>query len=352
GTVTEMSVEAFDSYEGTKRIILAVSPGREDEFAALLSNRSWRCVPEICQGGNSRQETVRNALELLRDENGLIAVHDAARPFVSTELIEKTALEANRWGGALPMLKVKDTVHLTEEGFVAGTLKRENLRGAQTPQIFKAELLFAAYDRVFAEGAEITDECGAVLAAGGKISVVDGEERNIKITTAADLHHIKRRPEMKIGHGYDVHRFAENRKLILGGEEIPCELGLLGHSDADVLLHAIADSILGALALGDIGKHFPDTDPAYKGISSLILLKHVADLAASKGYAVSNLDSTVCCQAPKLAPHIQAMRKNIAQVLGVEEDAVSVKATTEEKLGFTGRKEGITATAVCLLTRI
>lgn len=156
---------------------------------------------------------------------------------------------------------------------------------------------------------------------------------------------------MRIGHGYDVHRLVEARKLILGGVEIPYEKGLLGHSDADVLLHAVADALLGAAALGDIGKHFPDTDPAYKGISSLILLKHTAEKIAAKGYVTGNVDVTVIAQRPKLAPYIPEMRANIAAVLGVDEDAVNVKATTEEKLGFTGSGEGIAAHAVCLLEK-
>ena len=154
---------------------------------------------------------------------------------------------------------------------------------------------------------------------------------------------------LRIGHGYDVHAFADNRKCILGGVDVPCEKGLLGHSDADVLLHAISDSLLGAAALGDIGKHFPDTDPRYKGADSLILLENVCNLVKSKGYTVNNIDATVIAQMPKLAPFIDEMRSNIAKALGVDIDAVSVKATTEEKLGFTGRKEGISAHCVCLI---
>lgn len=156
---------------------------------------------------------------------------------------------------------------------------------------------------------------------------------------------------LRIGHGYDVHAFAENRKCILGGVDVPCEKGLLGHSDADVLLHAISDSLLGAAALGDIGKHFPDTDPRYKGADSLVLLKNVSDLVKSKGYKVNNIDATVIAQLPKLAPYIDEMRKNIANALGIEVDFVSVKATTEEKLGFTGRKEGISSHCVCLIEK-
>lgn len=156
---------------------------------------------------------------------------------------------------------------------------------------------------------------------------------------------------LRIGHGYDVHAFAENRKCILGGVDVPCEKGLLGHSDADVLLHAISDSLLGAAALGDIGKHFPDTDPRYKGADSLVLLENVCNLVKSKGYKVNNIDATVIAQMPKLAPYIDEMRNNIAKALGVDVDFVSVKATTEEKLGFTGRKEGISAHCVCLIEK-
>lgn len=156
---------------------------------------------------------------------------------------------------------------------------------------------------------------------------------------------------LRIGHGYDVHAFADNRKCIIGGVEIPYEKGLLGHSDADVLLHAISDSLLGAAALGDIGKHFPDNDPAYKGADSLVLLGRVVELISSKGYKVNNIDATVIAQAPKMAPHIETMRSNIARVLNVPIDAVNVKATTEEKLGFTGRKEGISAHCVCLIEK-
>jgi 2-C-methyl-D-erythritol 2,4-cyclodiphosphate synthase len=156
---------------------------------------------------------------------------------------------------------------------------------------------------------------------------------------------------LRIGHGYDVHAFAENRKCIIGGVEIPYEKGLLGHSDADVLLHAISDSLLGAAALGDIGKHFPDTDPQYKGADSIVLLKNVVNLIHSKGYKVNNIDATVIAQAPKMAPHIQRMRQNIAEALNVDVDFVNIKATTEEKLGFTGRKEGISAHCVCLIEK-
>ena len=351
-SVVEASFDAFDAYEGTKRIVIAVSPGREEEFRALFAGRKCRCVPEICTGGKARHETVWNALSLLKDESGLIAVHDAARPFVGADLIEKTVSAAEKVGGALPVLPSKDTVHVAGNGKIVSTLERAVLRRAQTPQIFRSDILIAAYEKALASEAEITDECGAVLMAGGEIAEVEGEEANIKITTPDDLKYVGERDcRMRIGHGYDVHRLVEGRKFILGGVEIPHETGLLGHSDADVLLHAIADSLLGALALGDIGRHFPDSDPAYKGISSLLLLEYVYGLVREMGYRVVNVDATVCCQKPRLSPYIDSMRKNVALALNVDADLISVKATTEEKLGFTGREEGVSATAVCLLSK-
>ena len=192
----------------------------------------------------------------------------------------------------------------------------------------------------------VTDDCSLFELAGQPVRLVEGEYANIKITTKEDL---KGESSMRIGHGYDVHRLVEGRKLILGGVEIPYEKGLLGHSDADVLLHAISDALLGAAALGDIGKHFPDTDPRFEGADSLELLRQVGLLLQQAGYTVGNIDSTILCQAPKLAAHIPAMRRHIADALGISPDAVSVKATTEEKLGFTGAGQGIAAHAVALI---
>lgn len=349
-TVIEKTVSAFEGYGGTKKIVLAVSPERVEEFGKLLARRVHTCPVAVCAGGSARQDTVWNALCALGDEAGLIAVHDGARPFVSAELIGKTADAASLSGAALPVTAVKETVHLSRDGAVCSSLDRSALRAAQTPQIFRGDILRRAYENALAQGLTLTDECSAVLALGMKVSEVPGEESNIKITTPADLRFLKKENTMRIGHGYDVHRLVPDRKFILGGVEIPHELGLLGHSDADVLLHAIADAVLGALALGDIGKHFPDTDVAYAGISSLLLLEYVGDLAREKGATVVNVDATVCAQRPKLAPHIDTMRENIARALGLDKASVSVKATTEEKLGFTGREEGVSATAVCLVS--
>ncbi|MBR3691840.1 MAG: 2-C-methyl-D-erythritol 2,4-cyclodiphosphate synthase, partial [Clostridia bacterium] len=219
--------------------------------------------------------------------------------------------------------------------------------------VFDRDLLTRGYDALLSRGNVPTDDCSAAEAAGAEVHIVEGSPRNIKITTPEDFMTARGLiglPALRIGHGYDVHRLVEGRRLILGGVDIPFEKGLLGHSDADVLTHAVADACLGALALGDIGKHFPDSDPKYAGADSLQLLAHVAALCREAGYRVDNMDATLLCQRPKLLPHISAMRENLARALGISPDAVSVKATTEEGLGFTGSGDGIAAHAVALLS--
>ena len=243
----------------------------------------------------------------------------------------------------IPSLPLKDTVKFTDtEGFSDGTPDRASLRSVQTPQAFRAEL----YRDMILSGKEATDDAGLAELLGIKVKLSEGDPRNIKITTADDLP--KEDCAMpRIGHGYDVHILAPDRKLVIGGVTIPYELGLLGHSDADVLVHAVMDAMLGALALGDIGKHFPDSDPAYKGADSIELLKKVNVLVREKGYRVSNLDCTINAEKPKLAPYIGQMRENIAAACGCDVSCVSVKATTEEGLGLAGK--GIGAVCVCLL---
>ena len=244
------------------------------------------------------------------------------------------------------------------------------LFAVQTPQVFDAGLLKAALQSALTEHAALTDDCSAVERLGKEVYLTDGDEENIKITIARPCRHLivaddpaptgfrkraRRRKGMtslRIGHGYDVHRLTEGRRLILGGVEVPYEKGLLGHSDADVLTHAVMDALLGAAALGDIGKLFPDTDAAYAGISSILLLERVAERLREAGYAVVNLDATVLAQAPKLAPYRERMRENLARALALDTSCVSVKATTEEGLGFYRRGRGIAAHAVALLEKI
>ena len=238
-------------------------------------------------------------------------------------------------------------------GFGAGTPERSTLRAVQTPQAFRAAELVRAYA---AAGLGETDDAAVYEKAGGCVYLFEGEGTNLKLTSPEDFYAAQAilggGKMMRVGSGYDVHAFAEGRKLILGGVEISHEKGLAGHSDADVLIHAIMDALLGAAALGDIGKHFPDTDQAYKDIDSRKLLARVGELLAQHGYRIGNIDAVVIAQAPKLSPHISAMRQNIARSLGISEEGVSVKATTTEGLGFEGRKEGIAAQASVLIEEI
>lgn len=341
-TVLQASVQAFDSHPDVSQIILVAGQNREmcDALAAQC-----RKDARVVDGGATRADSVRAGLAAATGE--LVAIHDAARPFVSRDLISYTLAAAAECGAAAPAVAVKDTIKLAENGLVQQTPDRSRLFAVQTPQCFCREKYRQALELVTADRASaVTDDCSLFELAGFPVRLTQGDYENIKITTVEDL---KGESRMRIGHGYDVHRLVEGRKLILGGVDIPYAKGLLGHSDADVLLHAISDALLGAAALGDIGKHFPDNDPQYEGADSLMLLGKVGELLHGAGYTVGNIDATILCQAPKLLPHIPAMRKNIAAALGIDVEAVSVKATTEEKLGFTGAGEGIAAHAVALI---
>ena len=300
----------------------------------------------VVQGGATRADSVRNGLAAATGE--LVAIHDAARPFISAEVITAALTAAAASGAAAPAVPVKDTIKIADKsGRVVETPDRAALYAVQTPQCFQRTLYLQALGAVTGEKASlVTDDCSLFELAGLPVTLTAGDYANYKITTKEDL---QKEKTMRIGHGYDVHRLVEDRKLILGGVEVPYEKGLLGHSDADVLLHAVMDAVLGAAALGDIGQHFPDTDPAYKGADSLALTREVAKIIAQHGYKVCNIDATILCQRPKLAPHIPAMRQNIADAFGLPLDAVSVKATTEEHLGFTGEGLGIAAHAVALI---
>lgn len=342
-TVLEKSCTALAEHPAIGELILVAGANRE-----ICEQIAGAC-PKPCtvvQGGETRADSVRNGVAAAKGE--LVAIHDAARPFVSRAVITAALQEAAKTGAAAPAVPVKDTIKVAgTDGRVLDTPDRSTLYAVQTPQCFSRVLYLQALSAVTGEKARlVTDDCSLFELAGLPVSLTEGDYENYKITTKEDL---QKEKTMRIGHGYDVHRLVEGRKLILGGVEIPYEKGLLGHSDADVLLHAIMDAVLGAAALGDIGKHFPDTDPAYKGADSMALTRAVAELIRQHGYTVGNIDATILCQAPKLAPHIAAMRQNIATAFGVELDAISVKATTEEHLGFTGEGLGIAAHAVALL---
>lgn len=357
-TVVQRSIRAFAECPLVSEIVLVAGKNR-----AFLEQQAAACTKpvQVVQGGATRAESAKNGVLAAHGE--LVAVHDAARPFVSQAVITAALEAAAACGAAAPAVPVKDTVKRAVRGdgktvpehcMVTDTPDRSTLYAVQTPQCFDRAAYLAALDELDAEKARlVTDDCSLFELTGRPVQLTQGDYANLKITTREDLPRAEQKEgnDMRIGHGYDVHRLVEGRKLIMGGVTIPYEKGLLGHSDADVLLHAVSDALLGAAALGDIGKHFPDTDPRYEGADSLMLLREVGRLLDETGYTVGNIDATVLCQAPKLAPHIPAMRQNIANALGLALDDVSVKATTEEHLGFTGEGLGIAAHAVALIEK-
>ena len=342
-TVLETSCALFAAHPAVDELVL-VAGGNRPRCEAIAAACPKPCT--VVQGGATRADSVRSGLAAAKGQ--LVAIHDAARPFASAEIITAALQAAAESGAAAPAVPVKDTIKIADQdGKVVATPDRAMLYAVQTPQCFDRALYLQALEAVSGEKASlVTDDCSLFELAGLPVTLTAGDYANLKITTKEDL---QKEKTMRIGHGYDVHRLVEDRKLILGGVEVPYEKGLLGHSDADVLLHAVMDAVLGAAALGDIGQHFPDTDPAYKGADSLALTREVAKIIAAYGYKVGNIDATILCQRPKLAPHIPAMRQNIADAFGLPLDAVSVKATTEEHLGFTGEGLGIAAHAVALI---
>ena len=350
-TVLHRSIRAFAQCPQITELVLVA--GKNREFVAQQAADCPKPV-QIVAGGATRAESAKNGVLAAHGE--LVAVHDAARPFVSASVITAALEAAARCGAAAPAVPVKDTIKAAARGdgktvppdcAVCATPDRSTLYAVQTPQCFDRAAYLAALEELDETRARlVTDDCSLFELAGLPVRLTEGDYANYKITTKEDL---QKEKTMRIGHGYDVHRLVEDRKLIMGGVEIPYEKGLLGHSDADVLLHAVMDAVLGAAALGDIGQHFPDNDPAYKGADSLALTREVARIIAEHGYKVGNIDATILCQRPKLAPHIPAMRRNIADAFGLPVDAVSVKATTEEHLGFTGEGLGIAAHAVALI---
>jgi 2-C-methyl-D-erythritol 4-phosphate cytidylyltransferase/2-C-methyl-D-erythritol 2,4-cyclodiphosphate synthase len=305
-------------------------------------------------GGNTRQQSVQNGLSALPAAIDSVLVHDGVRPMVTAEVIDRCIAGIKDHGAVIAAVPVKDTLKEVDGSSITGTVDRSRLWQAQTPQAMQRKLLERAYKHAQATGFNGTDEASLLEHAGIAVSVVTGSETNIKITRPDDLaiaSGLLRTGStmIKIGHGFDAHRLVEGRKLILGGVEIPYHLGLAGHSDADVLTHALMDGILGALGAGDIGRHFPDHDDRYKGADSLKLLAKVMELAREKNMRLGNGDITVICQQPKLASHVPTMQAKLAAVCDTAAKNINIKATTTEKMGFTGRGEGISAHAVVLM---
>ena len=355
-SVLSRCLDAFQASGLVDGIVLVISETDRAAYDALVE-REGACplVKAVAYGGETRRDSVRNGLEALPEDAEVVAVHDAARPFVTREVIAATLESARRYGSGVISTPVVDTVkQLMPDGSVT-TPDRATLRAVQTPQTFDVKKLLSAHRRAREEGLQVTDDAMLFEHYYGDLRLVTapGAERNRKLTTREDFDALNRgaAPAIRVGQGYDAHRLAEGRKLILCGVDVPCERGLLGHSDADVAVHALMDALLGALALGDIGKHFPDSDPAYKGISSMKLLAHVMGLLREEGWRVGNADVTIVAQRPKLAAFIPQMRQNLADAMDVPLDCVNVKATTTERMGFEGAEIGISAQAVCTVVR-
>ena len=332
-------------YEG---IVLVLA---KDDFLAYraLAEREGACplVKSVVSGGKTRQESVFAGLKVVPESVEWVSIHDAARPFAGEALFRATLDAARETGSGVISTDVTDTVKRVEEGRAVETLDRERLRAVQTPQSFRREEILRAHMAALADGFAGTDDASLYEREFGSATLVtaDGARENVKLTHRGDF----LRGDVRMGTGYDVHRLVEGRPLVLGGVTIPWEKGLLGHSDADVALHALMDAMLGALGEGDIGRHFPDSDEQYRGIASTELLRRVTELARNKGYRVGNCDVTIVAQAPKLAPYIEEMRANVARVLGVDVSRVNIKATTTERLGFEGEGLGISAQAVAVM---
>ncbi|RZJ42244.1 MAG: bifunctional 2-C-methyl-D-erythritol 4-phosphate cytidylyltransferase/2-C-methyl-D-erythritol 2,4-cyclodiphosphate synthase [Brevundimonas sp.] len=342
--VVRWSVEALLK-AGAQDVVVVISPDAEAEAAdALHGLTGWRAVI----GGAARADSVRAGLVALAGpEDRPVLVHDAARPFLSPAVIARCIDALNDADGALPALPVADSLRRAVDGLVAGSVAREALWRAQTPQAFRLKTLTDAYATWPADEAA-TDEATVVERAGGRVRIVEGDARLMKLTFPEDFAMAEALipRTVRIGQGYDVHRWGPGQSVWLCGLEIPHDQTLIGHSDADAGLHALTDAILGAIGEGDIGDHFPPTDPQWKGAPSDLFLKHAVALVQARGGRLSNVDVTLICEQPKVKPHRQAMRERLAEILDIPLDAVSVKATTSEGLGFTGRGEGLAAQAV------
>lgn len=348
---------AIDGLTPADRCVLAFAPFADEIVIAVsdstrpAAERAAKLSPvpvKIVEGGARRQDSVLNALRAA--EFGTVAVHDCARCAVTADVIERALEAAFRTGSGCAAIAVRDTLRRSDS---FGTVERGGLAAMQTPQCFDREMLLKAYAAL---DSEVTDDAAIWRALYGSVTLTEGSLLNQKLTEAGDIEFFRSLAGggrgMRVGIGEDTHRLAEGRKLVLGGVEIPFRLGLDGHSDADALAHAVIDAMLGAAALGDIGRHFPDNDPAYEGIRSIILLEKTAELLLKNGYRPANIDATVTAQEPKLASFIDPMRKNIADAIGVGIDTVSVKATTPERLGPEGNLQSITVRAVACLERI
>ncbi len=347
------AIEAFVAHAGVDTVLPVIAAGDHDRYASLgLKHPKLLAAVD---GGPTRQDSVANALAALaKQPPARVLIHDAARPFVSSDLIDRVLGALSSEIAVVPALPVTNSLKRVDGGRVMGTVLREGVRAVETPQGFVFDTILAAHRRAADQGRFATDDAALVEWMGERVGVVDGDPANVKLTTAEDIATARRKFEVedalrlgdvRVGVGIDVHAFGEGRQVMLGGVAIPHTHGLVGHSDADVVLHALTDAVLGAIADGDIGVHFPPSDPQWRGASSDRFLAAAVARVKARGGAVSHLDVAVVSEAPRISPHRDAMRARIAAICGIGVDRVSVKAGTNEKLGFVGRGEGIAAYA-------
>lgn len=351
--VLRHTVRAFQQHRDVSHIQVVIGDNHDDLYMNAVAGLN---LPEPVQGGATRQASVYNGLKAVTALNPAnVLIHDAARPFVDADIISAVIATLSEYPGCIPAIAVADTLKREKGGVIVETVDRSGLWGAQTPQAFRFKDILEAHTAATASDRnDFTDDASIAEWAQLNVAIIPGKPENNKITTSADLHEAETRlntgkpgmlSDVRVGHGYDVHAFEDGDHVILCGLKIPHTRKLKGHSDADVGLHTLTDAILGALCEGDIGKHFPPTEEKWRGAASDIFLKHAAQLVTDRGGAISHVDLTLICQAPKIRPHVDAMRESVAAIIGIGVDRVSVKATTTEWLGFTGREEGIAAAA-------
>lgn len=343
--VVRHSVEALVA-AGADPVVVAIPEGAQE-----IADRALDRVPNTrtVRGGTTRQQSVRSALESLAGSPPeFVLIHDAARPNLPRAVVERLLVALDSAPGAIPVLPVVDSLAVEIDGFMSGSADRASLRRVQTPQAFRFVEILAAH-RAWDGEPDAGDDAQVARAAGLEVALVEGDEALRKLTFAEDF--IEDLPALRTGTGFDVHRLAEGEELWLCGVRLDHDKGLAGHSDADVGIHSVVDALLGAVAQGDIGQHFPPSDARWKGAPSGRFLEHAVALVGEAGYRVGNIDLTLICEAPKIGPHREAMRARLAEIAGLDPVQVSVKATTTERLGFTGRGEGIAAQAVATVIR-
>jgi 2-C-methyl-D-erythritol 4-phosphate cytidylyltransferase/2-C-methyl-D-erythritol 2,4-cyclodiphosphate synthase len=349
-TVLRRTVLAFLGHPRITSVLVAIHPDDRMLYDEAVGDLG---LAEPVAGGAERQDSVRNLLtKLAAGPEDAVLIHDGARPLVSAALIDRAIAALAARPGAIAALPIRDTVKRAEGGIIADTIDRTHLWRAQTPQAFRYGAILDAHRQC--EGLDLSDDASVAERAGYEVALVMGDEDNFKITTAEDLARAERLvaaelSDIRVGSGFDVHQLVEGDGCWINGIKIPHDKKLLGHSDADVGLHALTDAILGAIGAGDIGMHFPPTDERWRGAPSDRFLAHAASLVAERGGIIAHCDVTVLCERPKIGPHRPAMVRRIAEILGIAEDRVSIKATTTEQLGFTGRGEGIAAQATATI---